>query len=466
MKGLTLSVIAKAVNGVYHGPKEKLDKEIAGACFDSRKLVKDGLFFATKGERTNGHKFLPQVYENGALCCVVERELEEQDLPEGMKLEQVSYIVVPDSFIAIRRLAMYYRKSLDVKVVGVTGSVGKTSTKELIAAVLSAKFRVFKTEANHNNILGLSMMIFELRPEHEVAVLEMGISDFGEMALLASVARPDIGVITNIGQCHLENLGDRDGILLAKTEFFGYLPKDGRVVLNGGDDKLAAISQVAGQAPVFFNDEKTCFADKVVSRGLLGTECVIHTPEFDVNADIPVPGAHQILNAMAAVRVGQLLGMTKEQIEEGIRNTETIKGRGKVMETPLFTLIDDAYNANPVSMMAGLRLLSEADTRTVAILGDMFELGTDERALHRGVGEGMKEEGIAPDVLICIGDLAGEIYEGAEGVCERYHYPDKESFLDEGIGHLAKGDTILLKASHGMAFDALVKALEGKTSLE
>ena len=164
MKGLTLRVIAKAVNGDYHGPQENLDKEITGACFDSRKLVKGGLFFATKGERTNGHKFLPQVYENGALCCVGERELEGEDLPEGMNKEQGSYMVVPDSFIAIRRLAMYYRKSLDVKVVGVTGSVGKTSTKEMIAAVLSAKFKVFKTEANHNNILGLSMMIFSLRP--------------------------------------------------------------------------------------------------------------------------------------------------------------------------------------------------------------------------------------------------------------------------------------------------------------
>ena len=460
MKNLTLQNIATAVSGTYHGPDALLEKEIEGACLDSRLVEKGWLFLATKGEKTNGHLYIPQVYEKGALCCITERELTKEDLPQGMEPDQAAYITVADSFAALRRLAAFYRSQLKVKVVGITGSVGKTSTKEMIAAVLSAKYRVLKTEKNFNNAVGLPLTILRLRDEDEVAVLEMGISDFGEMAVLASMARPDIGVITNIGQCHLENLGTREGIFRAKTEFFGYLNEGGRVVLNGADDLLAKVESVAGKKPVFFAKEPDCYAAETVSLGLQGTRCVIRTPDMTVRAHIPVPGSHQVSNACAAVAVGRLLGLTAEQIEKGLENTGVVEGRNRIIETDTYTIVDDCYNANPVSMKAGLSLLAESRGRRVAVLGDMFELGTQEKALHREVGQSMQKDSHRPDVLICIGELAKQIYEGAPADLEKYCFETKERFLEAKDGILKKGDVILLKASHGMAFSELVKALE------
>ncbi|MCR5418029.1 MAG: UDP-N-acetylmuramoyl-tripeptide--D-alanyl-D-alanine ligase [Lachnospiraceae bacterium] len=459
MKDLTLKNIETAVSGRYHGPQALLEKTIDGACLDSRLVQKDWLFFATKGEKTNGHNFLKQIYEVGALCAITERELTSEDLPEGMKIEDAAYIQVSDSFAALRKLAAFYRSRLSVKVVGITGSVGKTSTKEMIAAVLSAKYRVLKTEKNFNNAVGLPLTILRLREEDEVAVLEMGISDFGEMAVLSSMARPDIGVITNIGQCHLENLGTRDGIFRAKSEFFGYLTEGGRVVLNGGDDILSKVKDVHGREPVFFNDEKGSYATDVEDLGFAGTRCLIHTKERTLHADIPVPGEHQVINACAAVAVAELLGLTTEQIESGIRGTQVIEGRGRVIKTDRYTLVDDCYNANPVSMKAGLKLLCRASGRRVAVLGDMFELGTDEKQLHRSVGEAMADAEYRPDVLVCIGDLAANIYDGAGDKVEKYLFADKEAFLKEKDAILKEKDVILLKASHGMAFPTLVEKL-------
>ncbi len=459
MKNMSLENIAAAVSGIWHGPAENLKKQVTGVTLDSRQIEEGGLFFATKGERTNGHKYLPMIYEKGALCAIVERDLEEADLPQGMKIEEVSYIKVTDSFAALRHLAAWYCMQLDVKVVGITGSVGKTSTKEMVASVLSQKYKVLKTEGNFNNAVGLPLTVFRLREEDEVAVLEMGISEFGEMSVLAAIARPDVALITNIGQCHLENLGTRDGILLAKTEMFHYLKDGGRVVLNGSDDKLVTVSEVKGKEPIFFNDGKSSFAADIESRGLKGTDCKLHTPAGEIAVHIPIPGEHQVQNALAAAAVGQILGLTNEQIAGGIEKVQSLGGRSRILQTGRYTLIDDCYNANPVSMKAGLALLQQADTRKVAVLGDMFELGADEKAMHRGVGTAMKEEGICPDVLICIGSLASEIYEGAPAETEKYLFADKPAFIEKYAEILRQDDTVLLKASHGMGFSELVELL-------
>ncbi|MBO4337635.1 MAG: UDP-N-acetylmuramoyl-tripeptide--D-alanyl-D-alanine ligase [Lachnospiraceae bacterium] len=460
MKYLTLKNIAAAVGGKYHGPSENLEKQITMTALDSRLIQKDGLFFATKGEKTNGHRFLPSVFEKGALCAITERELTFEDMPEGTDVEKVSYIVVSDSFAALRKLAAWYRKQLDIKVVGITGSVGKTSTKEMIAAVLSAKYRVLKTEGNFNNSVGLPLTIMRLTDEDEIAVLEMGISDFGEMSTLASIARPDVCVITNIGQCHLENLGDRDGIFLAKTEMFHYLREGGSAVLNGSDDKLIRTEQVCKKEPLFFNDGKTSYATDIESMGLLGSRCIIHSGDMKIDVTIPVPGSHQITNALAAAKVAAVFGLTAEQIKEGIKRTGTISGRSNIIKTDRYVIIDDCYNANPASMRAGLMLLSEADTRKVAVLGDMFELGADEKALHRQIGQAMEDKEYRPDVLICIGELAKNIYEGSPDTVDKHIYPDKESFISDMDSILKDGDTILLKASHGMEFVKLLDALK------
>ena len=462
MKQMTLSNIAKACQGVYIGPKEKENIEVNAIAIDSRQIGEGDLFIATKGERVDGHSFIGQVMEKGALCVISEKELSAKDFPTGM---DICYIRVTDSFQAIKDIAAFYRKQLSIPVIGITGSVGKTSTKEMIAGVLSARYHVLKTAGNFNNEVGLPLTIFRIREEHEVAVLEMGISDFGEMSRLTAIAKPDICVITNIGQCHLENLGTRDGILKAKTEIFEGLSKDGDAILNGADDKLITIKEVNGKSPLFFDCED-CYVTDMVSKGIFGTDCVIHVDGEEIQAKIGVPGVHQVSNAMAAVRVAKLLHMTKDEIEKGIESVEAIGGRNHIMKTEDVTIIDDCYNANPVSMKAGLDLLDLAIGRKVAVLGDMFELGENSAWLHREVGQ--YGAGTGCDMIICIGENAKSIYDGAKEKAAEignqklsvYHFSDKDAFLTLKNELLKKNDTILLKASHGMHFETMIDRLQ------
>ena len=447
MKNMTPDHIARACNGIYYGPENLKGRCVEGISIDSRKVEENWLFVATRGERVDGHSFVSQVMEKGALCVLVEQK-PEVDCP---------YILVKDSFQALKDMATFYRSQLSCKVVGITGSVGKTSTKEMIAGTLSAKYSVLKTAGNFNNEVGLPLTIFRIREEHEVAVLEMGISDFGEMRRLTAIARPDICVITNIGECHLENLGTRDGVLKAKTEIFEGLSPEGEIILNGRDDKLIMIREVNGKKPYFFGSDH-CYADHVVSHGLFGTEGDIHIGEETVHANIEVPGVHQMANAMAAVCVAKLLHLSVSEMEKGIASVQAIGGRSHIIKGESFVIIDDCYNANPVSMKASLDLLSEAEGRKVAILGDMFELGTDSDALHEGVGRYAKTTGT--DMLICIGQNARNIYKGAQGSDMKcFHYETKDSFLKQKEALLKKGDTLLIKASHGMAFETLIKEL-------
>lgn len=243
MPGMTIENIAAACEGTFVGDRALVTKEIAGAVTDSRQIQKDYLFIPIKGARVDGHDFIPQVFEKGALVVLSDHALPEETGP---------YILVSSTTEAMKKIAAFYRTQLSCKVVGITGSVGKTSTKEMIASVLEQRYKVLKTEGNFNNEIGLPLTIFKIRAKHEVAVLEMGISDFGEMHRLAAMARPDIGVITNIGLCHLENLGTRDGILQAKTEMFDHLQVDGTVILNGDDDKLSTKKEVNGKPVIFY----------------------------------------------------------------------------------------------------------------------------------------------------------------------------------------------------------------------
>ena len=352
MKNLTLENITKVCGGVYFGPADKLDQEVSSITTDSRKIEAGSLFVPIVGERVDAHKFIPQVMEAGALATLSERTLEDADFP---------YIKVESSLQAVKDIAEFYLKQLQIPVVGITGSVGKTSTKEVIASVLKEKYRTLKTQGNFNNELGLPLTVFRLRDEDEIAVLEMGISDFGEMTRLAKIARPDTCVITNIGTCHLENLGDRDGVLKAKTEIFKYLKKDGRIVLNGDDDKLCTVKEYEGIKPVFFGMEadKDIYADEIVSRGLKGMTCRIHVGGESFVTDIPMPGRHMVYNALAATAVGRIYGLTLEQIRHGIETLEAISGRFHMIETDRFLIVDDCYNANPVSMKASLYVLPD-----------------------------------------------------------------------------------------------------------
>lgn len=483
---------------------------------DSRRLTAGGVFVATVGERVDGHQFIPGVFGAGAALVVTEKTPQqveaECDVPAA---EWGNYLLVEDSFQALKDMAEYYRRKLQIPIVGITGSVGKTSTKEFIAGVLAEKYKVLKTEGNFNNEIGVPLTLLRIRGEHEAAVVEMGISDFGEMRRLSKMVRPDICVITNIGQCHLENLGTRDGILKAKTEIFDYMPERGEVCLNGEDDRLRTLTEIilgsclesggGKKKPHFFGlgnfDCEEVYADSVESRGLWGSDAAIHMTDVSDISDefyapdgaererageggaafpvkIPLPGAHMVINGAAAACVAKLLGLNQAQIAEGLRKLQPVDGRNNLLRLGRYTIIDDCYNANPVSMKASIDLLAMADTRKVAILGDMFELGENSDALHAEVGAYAAQSGA--DCIICVGENARHLYAGAIGAencavrdgaaaCAArgeqsvLYFKDRaalmESLKSRRDALTPEGCTILVKASHGMEFAKVVEYL-------
>ena len=452
MKAMSLKEIATACGGHYYGDKSKLNMKVSGVAIDSRKIEEGFLFIPIKGARVDGHTFISQVMEKGALCTLCEKPLDT---------ESDTYILVDSCEQALKDLAEHYRKALGIKVVGITGSVGKTSTKEMISSVLSQKYNVLKTAGNFNNEIGLPLTIFNIREEHEVAVLEMGISDFGEMHRLAKMARPDICVITNIGLCHLENLIDRDGILKAKTEMFDFAQPDAKFILNGDDDKLITVKDWDTYQPIYFglSTEFIAFAEDIHSLSLKGTKCTLHIEDDSIEVLIPIPGHHMIYNALAGALAGRELGLSAEEIKTGIETLVPVSGRNNMIETENFLIIDDCYNANPISTKASLDVLSTADSRKVAILGDMFELGENENILHYNVGRHAAEKEI--DLVICIGSLSKNTADGAStGDGTVLHFGTKADFLAKMNIVLQKGDTILVKASHGMEFPEIVEKLQ------
>ncbi len=417
MKNMTIENICRACRGElrYHNGSEK---EASCVVIDSRKIEAGGVFIATKGERVDGHSFIPQVFEKGALAVVCEEAPADAAGP---------CIVVEDSFKALTDIAAFYREQLKCKFIGITGSVGKTSTKEMTTAVLSQKYRVLSTEANYNNEIGVPLTILRIREEDECAVIEMGINHFGEMSRLTSLVRPDIAVITSIGECHLEAFHDLDGVLKAKTEIFEGMDDTGVAVLNGEDDRLRSVTR---KGTIFYT--------------------------LKDGPDTPfISGRHMQLNARGAAAVGRLLGVDEAAVIEGLRSVETMNGRGRIIRMNAYSVIDDCYNANPTSVRAAIDVLKAAEGfKKLAILGDMFELGEDEAKLHADVGRYAKEAGI--DRLIAAGALSknmAEAFGGAE------YYEDTDTLLKALPDLKAEGYMILVKASHGMHFERVVEAL-------
>lgn len=451
MKNMSLKEITQAVGGRYFGDEAKLAQCVSGVTIDSRKIETDYLFVPIKGANVDGHSFIPSVMEKGALCTFSEQQLEDANHP---------YILVASCKQALKDLAEHYRNALDIKVVGISGSVGKTSTKEMIASVLSQKYNVLKTAGNFNNEIGLPLTIFNIRDEHQVAVLEMGISNFGEMHRLAKMARPDVCVITNIGLCHLENLGDRDGILKAKTEMFDFMKDSAKIILNGDDDRLITIKEAKGIAPKFFglSGKMNAFATDIHSLSLKGIACNIYLGNECFDVVIPIPGHHMVYNALAGALVGQELGLSVNEIKAGIEALVPVSGRNNLIETDSLMIIDDCYNANPISTKASLDVLALADNRKVAILGDMFELGENEKQLHFEVGEHAAKNEI--DLIVCIGELSINTVIGAKNCgANVFHFATKSDFLANARNILQKDDAVLVKASNGMAFKEIVAFL-------
>ena len=450
MKSFTISEIIDASGGKFFGDLDLLSKEVSFITTDSRKAGKGGVFAAIVGERVDGHSFIPQCAELGTLCSIAERT----------PADDSAHILVENTPEALRKIAKAYRDKFDIPFIGISGSVGKTSTKEIIASVLSEHFHTHKTQGNFNNALGVPITLFALEETHTAAVIEMGISDFGEMSILAEMAKPDIAVLTNVGKCHLENLKDLDGVLKAKTEMLSFLEKGGTVVLNGDDVNLRKAEIPEGAEVIYYGlgEENDIFATDIKSDNESFTDFTVHTKDGEFKARINSLGNHMVQNALAAVAVAKTLGLTEKEIVDGLENYRTIGGRANIIKTEKLTIIDDCYNANPESMKASLKTLANFEGRRVALLGDMKELGEKEKELHFEIGELAAE--LKLDLIITVGDLALEMYKAARPHIDAEWYQSIEEAKLYMYEMLTIGDTVLVKASHSMKFDELVELIK------
>ncbi len=439
-----------AANGTFTGNFTLLDEKITSVCIDSRKASEGSVFIAIKGENTDGYDYIPSAMEKGALCVVTSR------VYDGYPC-----IVVNDPIKALQEIAAAYRKTLNITIVGITGSVGKTTTKEIVASILSEKYNVIKTEGNFNNGIGLPLTIMSIKPDTEVAVIEMGMNHEGELRLLASIARPTMCIMTNIGISHIENLGSRENILKAKCEIFEAMSSTARCILNGDDDLLSTVER-PNKCFYGFDGDNDIYIESFYDHGFNGTDFDVCMYGEHYHCSIKIPGRHVLFAAMAAMAAGSWLGLTHEQLTEGLANARAISGRVNVIRTEKYTLIDDCYNAAPQSMMSGIDLLVRSDAhRTVCIFGDMGELGEEGEYLHKAVGEYTAKNKVS--LLVAIGTLSKNIYDGA--VClgqNALWFETKEDFLSKADEILADGDVILIKASHFMNFTQIVEALKNK----
>lgn len=423
---------------------------IARAVIDSRAVEPGDLFVAYRGEKTDGHRFIQSALEKGAVCALAEYIPDEAAGP---------VLLVDNVQQALEKICTAYRESLDIPVIGITGSVGKTTAKEMIAAVLSQRFHTLKTEGNHNNQIGVPMTVSRIEPEHEAAVVEMGISGFGEMTELASVARPTVAVFTVIGRAHLEFLHDLEGVFRAKTEMLAFLPEDGTVIANGDDALLSKIT--CPQRVIFYGtgENSAVRADEIELLPEGRTRCRIRCADRVIRADVPAFGRQMVYAALEGAAVGIALGLTDAEIEAGIASYRTVGRRNAVTDTGYVTLVDDCYNANPESMRCAIDSLAACPGRKVCLLADMLEMGGDSPRMHLDLGKYAAEKGI--DLVAACGPLSQNIVRGA-GERGRW-FETREAMIEALPALLKRGDRVLVKASLGMHMEHVaeaVKALE------
>lgn len=446
IKPLTASQIAKAVDGrLIYGNGESL---VTSVSCDSRDVQKGSLYIAIKGENFDGHSFI---------CDACKKGIEGYICSNGQINHSASFaIMVDDTRKALLSLASYYRSLFDIKLVGLTGSVGKTTTKEFIASVLKRGFNTLATKGNFNNDIGVPLTLFGLNKNHEAAVIEMGMSNFGEIEVLTKCAKPDIAVITNIGTSHIEFLGSREGILKAKTEIFKGLKSGGRVVLNGDDPYLWSLKGTIGFETFYVGIEnKECdfiATDIVCSEN--GSLFKCDGREYRIN----LPGVHNIYNALVSIAVGRLLGISYEKIYAGVKSYTPDGIRQNIINLPSgVKLINDCYNSSPQSVKASLGVLETLlASRRIAVLGDIKELGEKSEELHRGVGKDV--EASKTDVLITVGKDAKFIASEAK-TKEVYTFETTNECAKFLKGFLKKDDAVLIKASRSMKFETISESL-------
>ena len=443
----TVAFAVESTNGTLcGGDSSLLFKQVKNVTIDSRSAGEGVLYVPVIGQVFDGHRFIPNAFENGALCTLSDRPLDSG----------VPYILVKDTTEALQRLSEEYLRVNRIPVIGITGSVGKTSTKEMLNTVLSCHFKTYHTPGNLNNQTGVPQAVFQIEKEHEVAILELGTNHPGEIRSLARIVRPDICVLTNIGVAHIEFFGSREGIFKGKTEMLEYMQEDGTVIANGDDDFLSTIS-----GATLYGTGENCSvrAFNILDKGLSGIAFTVKINGEDTPFFVPAPGRHNVYNALASIAAGLTLGMTPAELQKGVSSYHALPGRMDIHFMDRFTVLDDSYNANPASMMSAIDVLKDASGRKVCILGDMRELGPESARFHYDIGRYAAEHGC--DLLLCVGEYASDMAKGADSVAEGIAacFSSREQ-LEPSLDLLIQsGDSILVKASHGVHLDKTVEYL-------
>jgi len=427
---------------------------------DTRTIQKGDIYIGIKGEKFDGSQFWKQALDNGAEAVIIENV---QIIPEEMeKYSNKTIIKVENTLEALYEIAKYKRSLYDIPVIAVTGSVGKTSTKDVIASVVSQKYKTLKTEGNNNNNIGLPLTILKLK-DHEALVIEMGMNHLGEISLLTSIAKPTLAVITNIGTSHIGNLGSRENILKAKLEILEGM-KTPKIIINNDNDLLHRWheeNQNTIEIHTFGIQNESELNAKNINLHEDGSEFTAVSVAQRLNVKVPVGGEHFVYNALCATEVGFNLGISNEQIQEGIAQFELTKKRMDIRKLENgAVLINDSYNASYESMKASIEFLENyTGTRKIAVLGDMFELGEFSEELHRKVGKEVAQRNI--DILICAGEASKYIIEEAKknSKIKTYYFHNNEEIVENLSQELRKGDVILVKASNGMKFFEICQKL-------
>lgn len=438
-----------------------LEASLSSIVIDSRQAGPDTMFIAIIGENTDGHKYIKSAYDLGCRTFMVSQELDILDQLDGS-----SIVCVDNTELAMGQLAKYYKNKFDIPVVGITGSVGKTTTRDMVYAVVSNKFRTLKNEKNLNNQFGVPLTIFNLDSSYECAVIEMGMSGFGEIDYLADIVRPDIAVISNIGTSHIEHLGSQEGIFKAKMEISDYFSEDSCLIVNGDDEYLSKLraekDAISYSLCSFGKDWKNTIVLKSIENLDNKTNFVVKIEDKEEEFSIPTVGEHNVYNAMSAILVGLRLGMNIDEIRQGLMNFVATGDRQNIINTGKYLVINDVYNASPDSMIASLKVLDlNKDRRKVAILGDCLEMGDYEEEGHRRVGlQSVRRS----DVIITQGKAARfigiEAQEHGFDLSNIYHFDTKEELIEDLKNILEDQDAILVKASRGMAFEDIVNYLK------
>lgn len=457
MAAFTLQEVEKATGGRLLYPVVD-DSVFSQVETDTRAITEGALFVALKGETFDGHDYVLQAKERGAAGAVV-----AEDRPE-YKQEGFAVVIVTDTRKAYQDLARFHRRRFSIPVIAVTGSVGKTSTRSMIAAVLSQKYRVLQTEKNFNNEIGLPKTLLQLTPEHEACVVEMGMRGLGQIAELAAIAEPDIGVVTNVGKSHIELLGSQDNIARAKSELVRALSEDGVAILNQDDSYVAAMADLCRGKVVGYGIESNAAirASRVIcSEKGLRFACRCFDQVMDIH--MPLIGSHNVYNALAAIAVGRVLGLTEHQLQKGLSEYRGMPMRQELIHLGEYTFINDAYNANPASMSEALKSLALLTKgRKIAVLGGMLELGDWTVWEHEKIGAEAVELGL--DALITMGSPASYIADAARknGLGAVYTAQDHAGAADCLRQIIQPGDTVLLKGSRGFAMEKILPYFERK----